>query len=57
VANAPLRVLHRLALRPSVRLGGHLGGYVEPAVLFDDERLAFEGRMGIAYRYSFKSRP
>jgi hypothetical protein len=57
VARGPRRYLHRVALRPSYRFGSQFGAYVEPAVLFDDGTVDFEGAVGLAYHYSSSFRP
>ena len=57
VANAPRRVLHRLALRPVYRPAPTMGLYAEPALLLDDGALGFEATLGFAWRFSRISRP
>ena len=57
VANAPRRVLHRLALRPVYRPAPTMALYAEPALMVDDGALGFEATLGFAWRFSRISRP
>lgn len=57
VENAPRRLIHRLALRPSFRTGPAFGVFAEPALILDDGKAAFEATLGLAWRYARAWRP
>ncbi|MFO8065407.1 MAG: hypothetical protein R6V29_12355 [Spirochaetia bacterium] len=57
VANAPRRVLHRIALHPTYHIGSGVELRAEPALLVDGGEIGFEASVGMTYRYSTTSRP